>query len=102
MLYRFAKPENPEFPFMLELFCRKPDGIELGDGQVIVPIPAGADQHTGETSDERHTEAVKAKVVESECVDEMLPFSGELEFELELGSEILLGNFEKERKEGFV
>lgn len=46
MLYRFAKPENPEFPFMLELFCRKPDGIELGDGQVIVPIPAGADQHS--------------------------------------------------------
>ena len=46
VLYRFAKPENPEFPFMLELFCRKPDGIELGDGQVIVPIAAGADQHS--------------------------------------------------------
>lgn len=46
VLYRFAKPENPEFPFMLELFSRKPDGIELGDGQSIVPIPAGADQHS--------------------------------------------------------
>jgi hypothetical protein len=46
VLYRFCKPENPEFPFMLELFSRKPDGIELGDGQVIVPIPAGADQHS--------------------------------------------------------
>jgi len=46
VLYRFAKPENPEFPFMLELFSRKPDRIELGDGQAIVPIPAGADQHS--------------------------------------------------------
>ena len=46
VLYRFAKPQNPEFPFMLELFCRKPDGIELGHGQVIVPIPTGADQHS--------------------------------------------------------
>ncbi len=46
VLYRFAKPENPEFPFMLELFSRKPDGIELGDGQTVVPIPAGADQHS--------------------------------------------------------
>lgn len=46
VLYRFAKPENPEFPFMLELFCRKPEGIEMGEGQIIVPIPAGADQHS--------------------------------------------------------
>lgn len=46
VLYRFAKPENPEFPFMLELFSRKPDGIELGNGQNVVPIPAGADQHS--------------------------------------------------------
>lgn len=46
VLYRFAKPENPDFPFMLELFSRKPDGIELGDGQTIVPISAGGDQHS--------------------------------------------------------
>ena len=46
VLYRFAKPENPKFPFMLELFSRKPDSIELGDGQVVVPISAGADQHS--------------------------------------------------------
>lgn len=46
VLYRFAKPENPKFPFMLELFSRKPDGIELGDGQVIVPIAAGTDLHS--------------------------------------------------------
>ena len=39
--YRFAKPEDKEFPFMLELFSRKPDGIVFqGDG-MITPIPAG-------------------------------------------------------------
>lgn len=46
VLYRFAKPDNPEYPFMLELFSRKPDAIELGDGQNIVPIPVGTDQHS--------------------------------------------------------
>jgi len=46
VLYRFAKPENPEFPATLELFSRKPDGLELADGQNIVPIPSNADQHS--------------------------------------------------------
>ena len=46
VLYRFTKPEHPDFPYMLELFSRKPDGIELGDGQNIVPIPADTDKHS--------------------------------------------------------
>jgi len=46
VLYRFAKPQNPEFPLMLELFSRKPDDMEVGDGQFIVPLPAGVDQHS--------------------------------------------------------
>ncbi len=46
VLFRFAKPGRPEFPFMLELFSRKPDGLELTVGQEITPIPAGADQHS--------------------------------------------------------
>lgn len=46
ILYRFAKPKNESFPFMLELFSRKPDGIRLEDGQEIVPIPAGTDPHS--------------------------------------------------------
>jgi hypothetical protein len=46
VLYRFAKPENKEFPFMLEFFSRKPDGINLGEGQNVVPVQAGADQHS--------------------------------------------------------
>ena len=37
--YRFAKPGSHEYPHMLELFSRGPDGIVLGDDQLIIPIP---------------------------------------------------------------
>lgn len=37
--YRFLKPENDEFPFMLELFSRKPDMVILGEGAHLTPIP---------------------------------------------------------------
>jgi hypothetical protein len=31
---------------MLELFSRRPEGLELGEDQEIAPIPAGADHHS--------------------------------------------------------
>lgn len=46
VLYRFAKPTDPRFPAMLEIFSRVPDGISLGDDQGIVPIPTGEDVHS--------------------------------------------------------
>ena len=46
VLYRFSKPKNEQFPFMLEFFSRKPDGLQLGEDQKIIPIPAGAEQHS--------------------------------------------------------
>ena len=46
VLYRFAKPKDERFPFMLELFSRKPEGLQLEAGQEIVPIPAGTGQHS--------------------------------------------------------
>lgn len=46
VLYRFAKPERAEFPFLLELFSRKPDGLDLADNQEITLIPAGMGQHS--------------------------------------------------------
>jgi hypothetical protein len=39
MLYRFQKPTDTTYPFMLELFCRSPDGIRLADGSRLTPIP---------------------------------------------------------------
>jgi len=32
--------------FMLELFSRQPEGIDLGEGQTITPVPVGTDKHS--------------------------------------------------------
>lgn len=37
--YRFQKPEDDEYPYMLELFSRKPDGLYLPGGCHLTPIP---------------------------------------------------------------
>lgn len=39
MLYRFRRPADTSYPFMLELFCRSPDGIRLAEGSQLTPIP---------------------------------------------------------------
>ncbi|MFW7377492.1 MAG: hypothetical protein ACOH5I_01630 [Oligoflexus sp.] len=38
--YRFKKPRDPAFPVQVEIFHKKPDGIELFEGQHIIPIKA--------------------------------------------------------------
>jgi len=37
--YRFQKPTNSDYPFMLELFTRRPDVLDLADGAHLTPIP---------------------------------------------------------------
>jgi len=37
--YRFSKPKDGEYPYMLELFSRKPDGLFLPDDCHLTPIP---------------------------------------------------------------
>lgn len=37
--YRFMKPKNIEYPFMLELFARKPDVLNLSESAHLTPIP---------------------------------------------------------------
>jgi len=37
--FRFLKPKTPDYPFMLELFSRAPAGLDLAEGQEIIPIP---------------------------------------------------------------
>ena len=39
VFYRFQKPEDKNYPAMLELFCRAPDGITLAPGAHLTPIP---------------------------------------------------------------
>lgn len=46
VLYRFAKPVQGEFPYMLELFSRSPDGLKLGDGQEVIPVRIEPDHHS--------------------------------------------------------
>lgn len=46
VLYRFAKPVQGEFPYMLELFSRSPDGLELAEGQEVIPVRIEPDHHS--------------------------------------------------------
>lgn len=39
MFYRFSSPTNQEFPAMLELFSRVPDGVKLSGKGHLTPIP---------------------------------------------------------------
>jgi len=41
--YRFMKPENPEFPFQIELFSRNPDLLDLDVQAHLTPIPVDDD-----------------------------------------------------------
>jgi len=40
-LYRFQKPKEEDFPWMVELFSRLPEGIELFEGSHLSQIPMG-------------------------------------------------------------
>jgi hypothetical protein len=37
--YRFQKPKSENYPFMLELFSRSPDGLPIAQGSHLTPIP---------------------------------------------------------------
>ncbi len=46
IFYRFSKPENRDFPFMLELFSRVPDAIKIGDDSHLTPIPVDEEAYS--------------------------------------------------------
>ena len=41
--YRFQKPTDERYPFMLELFARRPDVLKLADESHLTPIPVSED-----------------------------------------------------------
>ncbi len=43
VFYRFKKPVDETYPFMLELFSRSPDNMLLGDDSHLTPIPIAED-----------------------------------------------------------
>jgi hypothetical protein len=41
--YRFMEPEDDDYPWMLELFSRKPEAFPLFAGSHLTPVPVGED-----------------------------------------------------------
>lgn len=41
--YRFMRPKQPDYPFMIELFSRKPDSMTLNRKSHLTPIPTDKD-----------------------------------------------------------
>ena len=37
--YRFSHPVSSEYPFMIEIFSRKPDNLNLPENAVLTPLP---------------------------------------------------------------
>lgn len=37
--YRFHKPANDAYPFMMELFSRHPDALQIAEGSHLTPLP---------------------------------------------------------------
>jgi hypothetical protein len=44
LFYRFYEPEDGSFPWMLELFSRIPDALQLSDDAHLTPIPVDAEE----------------------------------------------------------
>jgi hypothetical protein len=41
--YRFQRPTNDRYPFMLELFSRQPDVLQVAEGSHLTPLPVDED-----------------------------------------------------------
>ncbi len=41
--FRFCKPADKTYPYMIELFSRKPGGIEIPDGHLYTKVPVDGD-----------------------------------------------------------
>lgn len=41
--YRFQKPANADYPFMLESFSRQPDVLQVAEGSHLPPLPVEQD-----------------------------------------------------------
>lgn len=72
--YRFRKPGDDQFPHMLELFSRSPDGIPTNEGSRLTPIPV--DEAISSLSAILLDEAYYAFVVEGRRVTDGLPWVG--------------------------
>lgn len=71
-LYRFSKPQDNSYPVMIEIFSRKPQGIELSAGQHVVPVQV--DDGSGSLSAILLDEAYYNLIREQRTEEKGLPF----------------------------
>jgi hypothetical protein len=110
--YRFHKPKDQSFPFMIELFSRKPGTLDLPEDAALTPIPVEEDivSLSAILLDDGYHDALQAakrKVDGVTVVDEtlLIPFKGRAFLDLtaraEAGEKIDGKNIKKHRNDVF-
>lgn len=68
--YRFQKPKDDKFPFMIELFGTAEAGFELVNGQHIIPItnPEGVESLSAILLDDEYYAIIKKNAVEKDGI----------------------------------
>jgi hypothetical protein len=72
-LYRFHKPQDDTYPIMLEIFSRKPSGMELGTGQQSAPVQF--DEGSASLSAILLDDAYYKLIIEQHDEEKNLPFA---------------------------
>lgn len=110
--YRFHKPKDQSFPFMIELFSRKPGTLELPEDAALTPIPVEEDiiSLSAILLDDGYYEALQAAKREVDgvtVIDEtlLIPFKARAFLDLtaraEAGEKIDGKNIKKHRNDVF-
>ena len=110
--YRFHKPKDPRFPFMIELFSRKPGNFELPDHAGLTSIPVEEDvvSLSAILLDEGYYDALQAakrQLGGVTVIDEtlLIPFKGraflDLTARVASGEKIDAKNIKKHRNDVF-
>lgn len=110
--YRFHRPTNQSFPFMIELFSRKPGTLNLPEDAGLTPIPVEEDviSLSAILLDEGYYEALQAakrKVDGVTIIDEtlLIPFKARAFLDLttrsEAGEKVDSKNIKKHRNDVF-
>lgn len=110
--YRFHRPKDSSFPFMIELFSRRPGTIELSEDTGLTPIPVEEDvvSLSAILLDDGYYEALQAakrQVDGVTIIDEslLIPFKAraflDLRGRLESGEKVDSKNIKKHRNDVF-
>lgn len=110
--YRFHRPTDPSFPFMIELFSRRPGNLDLPEDAILTPIPVDEDivSLSAILLDEGYFEALQAakrQLNSITIIDEtlLIPFKAraylDLTARLEAGGNVDRKDIKKHRNDVF-